>query len=456
MKILEQDSFCVSVRITTFMSGGGHRRQSSGLDWDHHDAKLKIRQCDLCQNGSTGFWRSHEISTVAIAIDVTKNVLHLVLFNPLICELPARDWGMGYNPGPSDSWLHSMLVFRTEIGLILSIFFQDELRLIPDPDKKETPKSPSKKSSPSKKGKKTSKNDPQQRTIHDMVHPTSSSQPPPSPDPGKAIQVIDTKTRSSNSVPTHADTLPSRLQLMLYRQLLVDILGADPVLFLDLFARLNCDPARPFSKKFKADMNLMVASNELHLRILDAGCLLDMLEPLQESMEGLVTRKVAQSLSLVYRMRNNNAQGYKARRPETPSKAMEFEDQDAGPSKSDLSVASTSGKSSPRKRKHDELCKTDADAAKQSVAPAGTQTPLLHTVSKSRLINSIITVHVASAHKGEAKDTKAQAHDKDLIGTKKFKFNGQILEQHMKAILMWWYGERPSEGVSMENTHRCR
>jgi len=246
------------------------------------------------------------------------------------------------------------------------------------------------------------------------------------------IQVIDTKTRDANSVPRHADTLPSRLQLMLYRQLLVDVLRADPVMFLDLWTRLDCDVGLPFSKHFKTDMNTMIISNELHLRLLDAGCLLDMLEPLQESMEQMATREVAQALSLVYRKRNA-AKGHKPRRPENANEAMEFKDESqpevGGTTCTPNSDAAHIEDESPsRKRKREECLDKSTDAESQSVTPSG----------------------------GTDRLQSPQELERGLIGTKKFKFNGQILDEHMKSILRWWYGERPSAGVSLENTHRCR
>ncbi|KLO07013.1 hypothetical protein SCHPADRAFT_932722 [Schizopora paradoxa] len=303
----------------------------------------------------------------------------------------------------------------------------DELRLIPNPGQKT-----SLKSSPSKKGK-APKIDPKQRTIHDMMTNSSSSPPPPpplpDPEPSKVIQIIDTKTRGSNNIPIHADTLPSRLQLMLYHQLFVDILRADPILLLSLFERLNCDPARPFTERFKADMKVMLVSNDLHLRFLDAGCLLDMLEPMQESIEALSTRKVADSLSLVYRRRDGAAHPPKAgKSPGIARKTKEGEGEPGSPSEPTLQ---TSGESPSRKRKHDELRNRESSDAKQTVAPT------------------------ASSPESESKEKKPQALDKALIGTKKFKFNSELLDKHMKSILQWWYGERPSVGVSLENTNRC-
>lgn len=208
-----------------------------------------------------------------------------------------------------------------------------------------------------------------------MMNPSqsTSSQPPPPPNPEatKVIQIIDTKTRGANNVPPHADTYPSRLQLMLYHQLFTNILHADPILLLDLFERLHCDPARPFSEQFKADMRVMLVSNDLHLRFLDAGCLLDMLEPMQESIEALSTRKVAQQLSLVYRRRGGAPQPIKGgKSPDNASKVTEPAENTGSPGSSTLHA---NEESPSRKRKHDEIRKGDSNGAKQAVAPNSTQ-----------------------------------------------------------------------------------
>ena len=97
--------------------------------------------------------------------------------------------------------------------------------------------------------------------------------------PTRVIQLTDYKTRTRNSIPSHADTRPARLQLMLYWRLLRGILNQDIPMLLDYWERIKCDVAYPFSERFKIDFKNIIVTNGLHLGFLDANCLLDMLQP---------------------------------------------------------------------------------------------------------------------------------------------------------------------------------
>ncbi|OCH95731.1 hypothetical protein OBBRIDRAFT_830676 [Obba rivulosa] len=81
------------------------------------------------------------------------------------------------------------------------------------------------------------------------------------------LHLSDTKTRRGGTIPSDEDTLPSRLQLMLYRRLLSNILAPAPSIganqvdkpldFDAFWLQVGVDPVKSFSKLFMAQTGLM-------------------------------------------------------------------------------------------------------------------------------------------------------------------------------------------------------
>ena len=126
--------------------------------------------------------------------------------------------------------------------------------------------------------------------------------------PSHILHIIDNKTRYNISVPSHADSLSSRLQLMLYCQMLSRALTSSDAgtSFSTFCARIGLKPARKFSEAFMTEMASLVVENGLSLHFLDAKCLKDMDFPYRETikdmglnLEGCVSKR----LSVVYRLR---------------------------------------------------------------------------------------------------------------------------------------------------------
>lgn len=86
------------------------------------------------------------------------------------------------------------------------------------------------------------------------------------PDAARMVYVTDVKTRVKPVLPKGASLRPTYMQLMLYRQLLVD-LASNNVQSDLLFARYSLDPTQPFSDSLIAqlaslDLNLSQSSTE--------------------------------------------------------------------------------------------------------------------------------------------------------------------------------------------------
>lgn len=124
------------------------------------------------------------------------------------------------------------------------------------------------------------------------------------PDASFVMKIVDSKTRKSSGIPSHADTLPSRLQVMLYRRLLGQFLTFEQNLFYDFCARLHIYPENKFSEDFIIDMSAIVVDNDLDLNFLDSKNLATMMKPFVDSLRTLTRDvEVSDDLSLVYRRR---------------------------------------------------------------------------------------------------------------------------------------------------------
>ena len=105
-------------------------------------------------------------------------------------------------------------------------------------------------------------------------------------------------------VPRHADTLPSRLQLMLYHRLVSNMLAVGGSHLLDTWRQIGLDLSKPFSTKFKEELNIITVESGLSFSFLDSNCLEDIVTPFHDTIDALeIDREIDKSLFLVYRPR---------------------------------------------------------------------------------------------------------------------------------------------------------
>ena len=113
------------------------------------------------------------------------------------------------------------------------------------------------------------------------------------------LQLLDTKTRWTNSLPSPEDTLPSRLQLMLYYRMLSDLVSeCSPFDFSLLWDKLHLDSDRLFSLEFLVDAGLLQQG---------ITCLDHLVPLLRQAVEKLDLVGVNQELQLVYRSQPRRA-----------------------------------------------------------------------------------------------------------------------------------------------------
>ncbi|KAF8899111.1 exonuclease V [Infundibulicybe gibba] len=210
------------------------------------------------------------------------------------------------------------------------------------------------------------------------------------------LYLIDTKTRRSDSLPSHDDTLSSRLQLMLYHRLLSDLITTSPPFdFPSLWKRLGLDSSRVFSDRFIEQAGLSIDNERPPTACLDSlvtswvNLILDMKCP-----------SVSNHLQLVYRLQPNSGQ-------------WKRESKRTGTLRSPSNVI---------------MSQEERDLA---------------TAIEASLMDARQPSDLAP------KDTAR------VIGTKEFTFNRDLLDHHISDILDWWHGRRKPRGVRLEHCGRC-
>ena len=113
------------------------------------------------------------------------------------------------------------------------------------------------------------------------------------------LYLKDNKTRRHPSVPPHHDTLSGRLQLMLYRRLLSQLIARSPLYdFRPLWKRLGVNSSSRLPTKFLVQANLISDNTNFQTTSLD-----DVVTSWHELVKEANVQCVNESLELVYRLR---------------------------------------------------------------------------------------------------------------------------------------------------------
>ena len=118
--------------------------------------------------------------------------------------------------------------------------------------------------------------------------------------PPTMLYLKEYKTRPYPSFPFYHDTLSGRLQLMLYRRLLSQLVSRSPLYdFNPLWKRLKVNPSSRLSAKFLVMANLTSDNSEFQPKTLD-----DVVSWWHECIEEANVQGVNENLELLYRLRN--------------------------------------------------------------------------------------------------------------------------------------------------------
>ncbi|KAK1234842.1 hypothetical protein PQX77_001936 [Marasmius sp. AFHP31] len=295
------------------------------------------------------------------------------------------------------------------------------------------------------------------------------------------LHINDTKTRRSNTLPSDADALSSRLQLMTYHRLLSDLLSNYD--FSLLWKKVQLNPSLKFSQSFISDAGLMVGAYAANIECLD-----DLTALWFSSLEELNVAHVDARLTLVYRSQEylrNMRRTEKGKAKEEPAvevisaqeradiaRAIEaslhgFQIESQATSDVHHAHATTAnveeGTSTlPARQNLASTSSNEADSEvsrglEQSLKPDGTLTeshiskgtaPQNHD-ARQPLSNGV----VAGCPATEA--LPGSEHDASIIGTKEFLYCASLLDNHLLDIMRWWEGYREPKGVSLEQSWRC-
>ncbi|KAF9469771.1 exonuclease V [Collybia nuda] len=221
------------------------------------------------------------------------------------------------------------------------------------------------------------------------------------------LHLVDTKTRRSNTLPLFEDTLPSRIQLMLYHRLLKELMSvSEPFNFTYLWDRLHLRSSETFSTRFLVQAGLLVENSTFPMTSLDG-----LAKTWAETVQQAQVTTVDPNLTIIYRLQshlNSKGKGKMRARDTIAELGITLEERDL------------------------------ARAIEASLSDT------LHN-SASNLVDS-------------AAQSPADAEiglDTMIIGTKEFIYNEDFLDKHLAHILRWWHGHRKPEGVSLQNSRRC-
>ncbi|KAL1718430.1 exonuclease V [Schizophyllum commune] len=258
--------------------------------------------------------------------------------------------------------------------------------------------------------------------------------PPPPPRPSYTLSLLDTKTRTTRSIPSDVDALPSRIQLMLYQRILSDLLRASPSFdFAYLWAKLDLDPYRPFPTTVLKDTGMLPDT-------LDGGqlCLSDVVE-LWWKLRDELNAEVASRLQLVYRLipegERRGRRGKSCRR-ESSLKVKEDED---------LARAIQASL--------DDLREGETPPVEPVEGEVNGATP---SHSEEVAIPAIEDVAVTDTTGDKGDNSGAPSSPSlEVIGTKEFMMDDPMLDAHVESVFQWWRGERAPQGVPVELARRC-
>ncbi|KAL0068603.1 hypothetical protein AAF712_004318 [Marasmius tenuissimus] len=296
------------------------------------------------------------------------------------------------------------------------------------------------------------------------------------------LHINDTKTRRSNTLPSDADALSSRLQLMTYHRLLSDLLSSYD--FSSLWEKAQVNPSLKFSQPFISDAGLMVGAYAANIECLD-----DLTALWFSSLEELNVAHVDARLTLVYRSQEylrNMRWNEKGKAGEEPAaveviSAQEQADIDRA---IEASLHSFQIEDQATSDVHDAHATTANVDESTSTLPAGqnlastssneAESELSRALEQSLEPNGASTGnHMSRGAAPQDHDTRQPSssgvvagdsatealpgseHDASIIGTKEFLYCASLLDNHLLDIMRWWEGYREPKGVSLEQSWRC-
>ncbi|KAJ4485730.1 exonuclease V [Lentinula aciculospora] len=278
------------------------------------------------------------------------------------------------------------------------------------------------------------------------------------------LRLIDNKTRRTNSLPRDEDTLPSRLQLMLYHRMFTHIMATSITFdFSSFWQKLELDDTALFSQTFLAQTLLTP----------EITCLHHLTDLWHVAVSRLNGARISSTLQLVYRLQP----GHSTRKRSSPrknlngnvtcsqeeieiAKAIEASMRDVwSVPKDEQKLAQNLVQSLTDTEAGSSVIEQDKNlvdepellwALEQSLLTHLNETGIdFVTQSPAQNVQSSTTADIS------AKYQPTETHYFDIIGIKDFEFDAQYLDEYLVDIMKWWNGDRKPVGVSLEQSGRC-
>ncbi|KAJ6520511.1 exonuclease V [Mycena sanguinolenta] len=290
----------------------------------------------------------------------------------------------------------------------------------------------------------------------------------------QCIRVIDTKTRRKDSLPSNEDAEPAYLQVMLYHRLLARLIDTSALFdFSVLWTPLGVRPAAPFSVAFLMQATQILGSDDV------PGCLDDVVALLRARLADLDLPRLDTTLQIIYRSQNKypRPEGKGKSREDTAyipvedaelAKAIAMSLEDAFEAQLAAALKESAGLANALPAlifgPQATTCGLD-----QSVQGQGTVADLSLTSGPSTgtlgsdndqaaaVLASEPTLLRIGANEDSPppQDTVTVPARPEIIGTKDFTMDDEMLDTYLQNALDWWRGNRPARGVSEAQTNRC-
>lgn len=291
--------------------------------------------------------------------------------------------------------------------------------------------------------------------------------PPPRPMVNE-LSLLDTKTRRSNSLPSHDDAYSSRMQLMLYHHLLSALL-APTFPFNAFWEKIRVDPFAQLSDAFLLQSGLARESDDMVV-LGYPSCLDDLADLWRTSVRSIHVRGLSPTLNIVYRTqpkrgtRHDFAAAEREARDVARAIASSLRDPDLeraiAESLRDM-VPATDGPAALA----DDRENARSPSPRAMERPSGkAHVPWLAREgameqTESSAMGNAWPVEVPSAlgepSSSSERDQSPLLEASGIIGQKSFAFDEDAMNAHVQNVMQWWRGERAPQGVDIEHVRRC-
>ena len=315
----------------------------------------------------------------------------------------------------------------------------------------------------------------------------ASRSPSPMPTVVHELSILDTKTRQVNWLPSNDDAFSSRMQLMLYRHLLSELLSPT-FSFSTFWEKVQVDPLAKFSDEF---LQRSGVAPQIDGKVVLGfpGCLDDVADLWRSTVDSLCLRRVSPTLEIVYRTKSkrNAAPKPKRSRADTSAhfaaaeqekrdidRAIEASLREIGHDPDLEHVMAESMRDMTQGEESSAAVVDDKNsiASTRSPSPRGSEqlsdmsyTPWYtwsgETESGTAQSAVVQARPTRERNTAEPRPSGSQAalsrpDAPKVIGKKRFAFDEAAMHAYVRDVLQWWRGERPPRGVEVEQSRRCK